>query len=209
MARSGSSKAWLKRHVSDPYVQKAKAQGLRSRAAFKLEEVDRRDRLLRAGAKVVDLGAAPGSWSEYAAKRVGPTGRVVAIDLLEVQPAAGVAVIRGDFLDPLAVGAVRDAMGGEPADVVLCDLAPNISGIASADQARAAELVHAAIDFCLENLRPEGAFLVKVFQGEAFTELLQRMKRTFEDVQTRKPAASRGESRETYLLGRRLRPSAD
>ena len=209
MARSGSSKQWLKRHVSDPYVQKAKAQGLRSRAAFKLEEVDQRDRLLRAGAKVVDLGAAPGSWSEYAAKRVGSTGRVVAIDLLEVAPAPGVAIVRGDFLDPQAVAAVREAMGGDPADVVLCDLAPNISGIASADQARAVELVHAAIDFCVENLRPEGAFLVKVFQGEAFTELLQRMKRTFEDVQTRKPAASRGESRETYLLGRRLRPSAD
>lgn len=209
MARSGSSKQWLKRHVSDPYVQKAKARGLRSRAAFKLEEVDQRDRLLRAGAKVVDLGAAPGSWSEYAAKRVGSTGRVVAIDLLEVAPAPGVAIVRGDFLDPQAVSAVRETMGGEPADVVLCDLAPNISGIASADQARAAELVHAAIDFCVENLRPEGAFLVKVFQGEAFTELLQRMKRTFEDVQTRKPAASRGESRETYLLGRRLRPSAD
>lgn len=209
MARSGSSKQWLKRHVSDHYVQKAKAQGLRSRAAFKLEEVDRRDRLLRTGAKVVDLGAAPGSWSEYAAKRVAPGGRVVAIDLLEIAPAPGVTVIRGDFLDPQAVAAVREAMGDELADVVLCDLAPNISGIASADQARAAELVHAAIDFCAENLRREGAFLVKVFQGEAFTEILQRMKRSFEDVQTRKPAASRGESRETYLLGRRLRPTAD
>ena len=209
MARSGSSKQWLKRHVSDHYVQKAKAQGLRSRAAFKLEEVDRRDRLLRTGAKVVDLGAAPGSWSEYAAKRVAPGGRVVAIDLLEIAPAPGVTVIRGDFLDPQAVAAVREAMGDELADVVLCDLAPNISGIASADQARAAELVHAAIDFCAENLRREGAFLVKVFQGEAFTEILQRMKRSFEDVQTRKPAASRGESRETYLLGRRLRPTTD
>ena len=202
MARSGSSKQWLKRHVSDPYVQKAKAQGLRSRAAFKLEEVDQRDRLLRAGAKVVDLGAAPGSWSEYAAKRVGSTGRVVAIDLLEVAPAPGVAIVRGDFLDPQAVAAVREAMGGDPADVVLCDLAPNISGIASADQARAAELVHAAIDFCVENLRPEGAFLVKVFQGEGIDPLRAEMKRSFRQLQVRKPEASRARSSEVYLLGR-------
>lgn len=209
MARSGSSKQWLKRHVSDPFVQKAKARGLRSRAAFKLEEIDRRDRLLRAGAQVVDLGAAPGSWSQYAAGRVGPSGRVVAIDLLEIAPSPGVRVIRGDFLDPAVVASVQAALADGGADVVLCDLAPNLSGIASADQARAAALVEAAIDFCLANLQPEGAFLVKVFQGEAFAALLQRMRRTFEDVQTRKPAASRGESRETYLLGRRLRPSAD
>jgi 23S rRNA (uridine2552-2'-O)-methyltransferase len=205
MARSKSSTQWLQRHVSDPFVQKAKAQGLRSRAAFKLQEIDEKDRLLRPGMRVVDLGAAPGSWSQYAAKRVGPAGKVVAIDLLEIAPSAGVTVLRGDFLDPAMQSALRVELGGAPADVVLCDLSPNLSGIASADQARAAGLAEEAIAFCRDVLAPGGAFLVKVFQGGEFRGLHETLKRTFATVQTRKPAASRGESRETYLLCRGLR----
>ncbi len=205
MARSKSSAEWLRRHVNDPFVQKAKAQGLRSRAAFKLEEIDGKDRLLRPGARVVDLGAAPGSWSQYAARRVGASGRVVAIDLLEIRPSSGVTVLQGDFLDEAMRGRLREALGAERADVVLCDLAPNLSGIVSADQARAAELVGEAIEFCRGVLAPDGAFLAKVFHGREFEPLLAEMRRTFATVQTRKPAASRGESSETYLLCRGLK----
>jgi len=205
MARSKSSAGWLRRHVDDPFVKKAKAQGMRSRAAFKLQEVDAKDRLLRPGARVVDLGAAPGSWSQYAAGKVGPAGRVVAIDLLEIAPIPGVAILRGDFLDEAVVVQLREALQGRLADVVLSDLSPNISGIASADQARAAELVLQAAGFCRGALAPDGAFLVKVFQGGEFQGLLAELRRSFTSVQTRKPAASREESRETYLLCRGLR----
>jgi 23S rRNA (uridine2552-2'-O)-methyltransferase len=206
MARSRSSAQWLKRHVGDPFVKQAKAQGLRSRAAYKLQEIDAKDKLLRPGARVVDLGAAPGSWSEYAARRIGAQGRLVAIDLLEIAPIAGATIVRGDFLDDAVVAQVEDALGGARADVVLCDLAPNLSGIASADQARAAELVLQALAFCRRSLAPDGAFLVKVFQGGEFRGLLEELRRSFAAVDTRKPAASRGESSEVYLLCRRLKP---
>lgn len=205
MARSRSSADWLKRHVGDPFVKQAKAQGLRSRAAYKLQEIDTKDRLLKPGMRVVDLGAAPGSWSGYAARKVGTAGKVVAIDLLEIAPIAGVTILRGDFLDEAMVSQVRQALGEAKADLVLCDLSPNLSGIASADQARAAELVLQALDFCRQSLAADGAFLVKVFQGSEFRGLLDELKRAFTVVQTRKPAASRGESSETYLLCRGLR----
>lgn len=204
MARTKSSRVWLQRHVSDPYVKKAQAQGYRSRAAFKLLEIDRKDRLLRPGARVVDLGAAPGGWAQAAAQKVMPRGTVVALDLLEMVPIPGVTILRGDCRDANVRRALADALGGDKADVVLCDLSPNISGIASADQAHAAELAFMAIDLCREHLKPAGAFLVKVFHGEAFGEVLAEMRKTFHDVETRKPAASRGESRETYLLARGL-----
>ena len=207
MARSKSSKAWLKRHVTDAYVQKAKAQGLRSRAAFKLEQIDAKDRLFRPGALVVDLGAAPGGWSQLAVSRVGPKGVVVAVDLLETAPISGVTVIRGDFRDSGVREAIRSALGGKPADVVLSDMLPNVSGIPSVDQANAAALTGLAIEFCRSELKPEGVFVVKVFQGEAYPALLSLMKETFRTVTTRKPEASRGESREMYLLGRGLRPA--
>jgi 23S rRNA (uridine2552-2'-O)-methyltransferase len=207
MAKSGSSKRWLRRHVSDPYVKRAQAQGYRSRAAFKLLEIDARDRLLRPGAKVLDLGAAPGGWSQVAARTVRPDGRVVAVDLLEIAPISGVMSLRADFLEAAARRSLRDALGGSLADVVLCDLSPNLSGIASVDQARAAQLAMQAIEFCREALNPEGALLVKVFQGEAYGEVLDAMKRSFRSVAVRKPGASRGESRETYLLGRGLKTS--
>jgi 23S rRNA (uridine2552-2'-O)-methyltransferase len=205
MARSKSSNQWLQRHVKDPYVRKARADGWRSRAAFKLIEVDARDRLLVPGARVIDLGAAPGGWSQVAAGRVGAHGRVIAVDLLEIAPMSLVTVFRGDFREPAVQSQIVAALAGQKADVVLSDLSPNISGIASADQARAAELVRTALDFCRAQLKPGGAFLVKVFQGEEFAGLLKEMKGLFRDVRTLKPSASREESRETYLLARGLK----
>lgn len=205
VASGHSSRRWLRRHVNDPFVRRARVAGYRSRAAWKLIEMDDRDRLLRPGAVVVDLGAAPGGWSQVAAQRVGPRGRVIAVDALEIAPPAGVRFIRGSFLDPAVRKAVREAAGGR-ADVILSDMMPNVSGISATDQARAAELIHAAIAFCEETLAPEGAFLVKVFQGREFAAVLAALRRSFRSVRTRKPAASRGESRETYLLARGLRP---
>lgn len=205
MARSKSSKRWLRRHVSDPYVKKAQAQGYRSRAAFKLLEIDKRDRLLRPGARVVDLGAAPGGWAQVAAQKVGPGGAVIAVDLLEIAPISGVTALQGDLREPQLRAALVAALGGQKADVVLSDMSPNISGIASADQARAAELAHVAIDFCRERLKPGGALLAKVFQGEEFEAVMEALRKAFREVQVRKPAASRGESRETYVLARGLR----
>jgi 23S rRNA (uridine2552-2'-O)-methyltransferase len=207
MVHSKSSKAWIRRHVTDSYVQKAKAQGYRSRAAFKLEQIDAKDRIFRAGARVIDLGAAPGGWSQLAAARVGPKGAVVAVDLLETAPISGVTVLRGDFREPSVRAAVRQALGEAPADLVLSDMLPNVTGIASVDQANAAELTRLAIEFCKKELNPDGVFVVKVFQGEAFQAVLARMKETFRTVATRKPEASRGESREVYLVGKGLRPS--
>ena len=195
----------MQRHVKDPYVRKARADGWRSRAAFKLIEVNTRDRLLVPGAKVIDLGAAPGGWSQVAAARVGAAGRVIAVDLLEIAPMSGVTVFRGDFREPAVRSQIAAALGGQRADVVLSDLSPNISGIASADQARAAELVRTALDFCRAQLKPEGGFLVKVFQGEEFIGLLKEVKSLFREVRTLKPSASREESRETYLLARGLK----
>lgn len=201
MAKSASSKRWLRRHVTDRHVHDAARQGYRSRAAFKLLEIDRKDRLLRPGMRVLDLGAAPGGWSQVAAERVRPGGRVVAVDLLALESLGGVIAVRGDFRDASLRAAVAAALDGS-ADLVLCDLSPNLSGIASADQARAAELVALAADFALEVLQPEGAFLCKIFHGEAFSALREMLDRRFASVQVRKPAASRSESRETYVLAR-------
>lgn len=195
-----SDKRWLRRHVTDPYVRKAVAQGYRSRATFKLAEIDARERLLRPGTTVVDLGAAPGGWSQLAAERVKPGGRVIAIDLLEIAPISGVTLLRGDFRDKT----LAETLKGEKADVVLSDLSPNLSGIAAVDQARSAELAAAAIDFCRRNLKPGGAFLLKVFQGEQFAAVRAELERTFRTVTVRKPPASRGESRETYMVARGL-----
>lgn len=206
MARNKSSKQWLRHQATDPYARQARAQGYRSRAAYKLLEIDSKDRLLRSGARVVDLGAAPGSWSQVAAQKAGAAGKVVAIDILEIAPIPRVTILRGDVREPESRSAVREALGGK-ADLVLSDLSPNLSGIASTDQARAAELAEVAAQFALETLKPEGALLVKVFQGEAFNEIVAGLKRSFRSVAVRKPSASRGESRETYLLA--VGPSAE
>ena len=190
--------------MKDPYVRKARADGYRSRAAFKLVEVNTRDRLLIPGARVADLGAAPGGWSQVAAQKTAPGGRVIAVDLLEIAPIPGVTVLRGDFREASVQAQVVAALDGK-ADVVLSDLSPNVSGIAATDQARAAELVRAVIDFCRAQLQPQGALLVKVFQGDEFPGLLKELKGLFREVRTLKPSASREESRETYLLARALR----
>ena len=205
MARTKSSNQWLQRHVKDPFVRKARAEGYRSRAAYKLIEINDRERFLGPGARVVDLGAAPGGWAQVAAQKVAPGGRVIAVDLLEIAPISSVTVLRGDCRDPAIQAQLVEGLGGHKADVVLSDLSPNISGIASADQARAAELVQMAMDFCRERLQREGVFLVKVFQGGEFAGLLKELKSMFREVRTLKPAASREESRETYLLARGLK----
>ena len=192
-------KQWLRRQLTDPYVRRAQEAGYRSRAAFKLLEIDRKDRLLRPGLRVLDLGAAPGGWARVAAERLRPGGRLVAVDLLELAPLEGVIAIRGDIRDASVRAAAVEALGGS-ADLVLCDMSPNLSGIASADQARAAQLVEHAVAFALEILQPQGTFVGKIFHGEAFTGLLELLKRSFEEVQLRKPAASRSESRENYVL---------
>src|SRR5438128_4646598 len=195
-AMAKSNKQWLRRHVTDHYVRKAREQGYRSRAAYKLLELDERDKFLRPGAIVVDLGAAPGSWWQVAAARTRPGGKVIAVDLLEIAPISGVTVLKGDFRDVKLL----EALEGRRADVILSDVLPNLSGIPNVDQARAAELSFAAIDFCGKALTSGGVFVLKAFQGEAFDEVLQRLKHHFGKVNVRKPAASRGESRETYVV---------
>jgi 23S rRNA (uridine2552-2'-O)-methyltransferase len=199
-----SSKEWMRRHVSDPYVRKAKAQGYRSRAAFKLLEMNQRERLLRPGMLVVDLGAAPGGWSQVAAEAVGAGGRVIAVDLLKIAPIKGVTVLQADFRDE----GLLQALGGKKADVMLSDLSPNLSGVPNVDQARSLEMSIAAIDISQRTLQPEGAFIVKAFHGEAFDELVGRLKAAFAKVKVVKPSASRGESAETYLISRGLLCSA-
>ena len=196
-----SNKQWLRRHVTDAYVRRAKAQGYRSRAAFKLLELDAKEHFLKPGAVVLDLGAAPGSWSQVAAERVRPGGKVIAVDLLDIAPISGVTVLKGDFrsLDLLA------PLAGERADVILSDLSPNLSGIANVDQARAAEMSFAALDLCKKALKTGGVFVLKAFHGAAFDEVIQRLKQDFGTVAVRKPGASRGESKETYLLCSSLR----
>jgi 23S rRNA (uridine2552-2'-O)-methyltransferase len=205
MARSKSSAQWLRRHVADPYVKRAVAQGYRSRSAYKLLEIDRKEHLLRRGTTVVDLGAAPGGWSQVAAQKVMPGGTAIAVDLLPIAAIPGVQVLAGDFLDARVQADLVVALGGKKADLVLCDLSPNLSGIASTDQARAAELARTAIDFSVAHLKPTGTLLLKVFHGEEFDAVRGALKETFREVRVLKPAASRGESRETYLIGRGLR----
>ena len=195
-----SSKAWLRRHVTDAYVRRAKEAGYRSRAAYKLLEIDRKERILARGMRVLDLGAAPGGWSQVVAERVRPGGKVVAVDILDVAPIHGVTVIKGDFRQ----AGLEAALGGK-ADVVLSDMMPNVTGVPLVDQARAAELLEAAIALCARILKTEGVFVAKVFQGEAFDAVLRALRQSFQTVTVRKPAASRGESRETYLIARRLK----
>ena len=202
MKKSASSKQWLHRHVNDPYVQRSKRDGYRSRSAYKLIEIDDKDRILKAGTLIVDLGAAPGGWSQVAARKLGPGGRVVAIDLLEMAPIPGVAIIRGDFARTDGLESVATALNGTRADGVLSDLSPNISGIAISDQARSMALAELARDFALDHLRAGGWFLVKVFQGEGYEAFHRSLKTAFTKVVVRKPDASRDESAELYILAR-------
>jgi 23S rRNA (uridine2552-2'-O)-methyltransferase len=200
--RSLSSKRWLERQLNDPYVARARREGLRGRAAYKLIEIDDKHRLLKSGARVVDLGAAPGGWSQVAAKRVGLAqgrGRVVAIDLLEMAPIAGVDFVRRDFLDARAPEEIKALLGG-PADVVLSDMAANATGHRKTDHLRIVALAEAAAEFAREVLAPDGAFLCKVLQGGTEGTLLAALKRDFAAVKHVKPAASRADSAELYLL---------
>jgi 23S rRNA (uridine2552-2'-O)-methyltransferase len=192
-----SSKEWLRRHVSDHYVQKARKEGYRSRAAYKLIEIDEKEKLFRPGQTVLDLGAAPGGWSQIAANKVTPSGRVIAIDVLEMAPISGVTTLKGDF---------RTISIENPVDIVLSDVSPNLSGIPNVDQARLLELGVAAIELCAKVLKRDGVFVVKAFHGEAFDELRERLNAVFRKVKVVKPSASRGESAETYVVARGLRP---
>ena len=198
-------KEWIKEHVADTWVKRARTEGRRSRAAYKLEEIAGRDRLLGPGQVVVDLGAAPGGWSQVAADRVGPRGRVFAVDLLEMAPMRGVTLLRGDFRDAPVAAELERALAGQKVDLVLSDMAPNLSGIPSSDQARMLELAELALDFALKHLKPQGNFLVKVFQGAGFEPFLKAVRSRFVSVAVRKPEASRSRSSEVYLLGKGLR----
>jgi len=202
VSRKAKSKAWMQEHVSDPYVRRAVAQGYRTRAAFKLMEIDDRDRLLRRGSVVVDLGAAPGGWSQVIAERVGPDGRVIALDILPMEPVPGVVVIEGDFRDAGTLARIEQALGGDRADLVVSDMAPNLSGVGASDQARAMHLCELALEFARAHLKPKGAFLVKGFQGVGYPGFVAEMRKAFVSVASRKPKASRGRSAEMYLLGK-------
>jgi len=206
MKRSKSSRRWLKEHFDDPHVQRAQREGWRSRAVFKLEELDRKYRLFRPGMTVVDLGAAPGGWSQYAARALGGKGRVIALDILPMDPLEGVDFLEGDFREDEVLAAFRARVGDRPVDLVMSDMAPNLSGMDAVDQPRAMYLVELAADFARETLAEGGTFLAKVFQGEGFDELMRELRGQYGRVVARKPSASRPRSREVYVLatGRKL-----
>ena len=198
--RSKSSARWLREHFSDPYVKKAQAEGWRSRAVFKLEELIERDRLLKPGMVVVDLGAAPGGWSQVARERLGEKGRVVALDILPMQGIGGVEFIQGDFREDAVLGQLKTMLAGAEVDLVLSDMAPNLSGMTAVDQPRSMHLVELAEEFAATHLRVGGSFLTKVFQGEGFDDLVRRLRAGYERVSIRKPKASRARSPEVYAL---------
>ncbi len=195
----------MREHINDHYVQQARAEGWRSRAAFKLMEIDDRDKLLKRGEAVVDLGATPGGWSQVAAKRVGDTGKVFALDLLELQPIHGVEFIQGDFREETVLKELEQRLDGRKIGVVLSDMAPNMSGVPLVDQARGMYLAELGLEFSRQHLKPDGAYLVKVFQGTDFDAFIKAMRGVFVTVATRKPKASRDRSAELYMLGRTLR----
>ncbi len=202
MPRSKTSARWLKEHFRDPYVQKAQSEGYRSRAVYKLLEIQERDHLLKKGMTVVDLGAAPGGWLQVFAKHVGKTGFVVGVDLLPMDPIENVILIQGDFTESSVLEAIYTALQERPVDLVASDMAPNMSGNKAIDQPRMMYLAELALDFAETILKPEGSFLVKVFQGEAFEAYLKILRTRFRKVLIRKPNASRGRSPEVYLLGK-------
>ncbi len=205
MKHKKSSRRWLDRHFNDEYVKQAQKEGYRSRAAFKLLEVQERDRLLKPGQVVVDLGAAPGGWSQIARKLVGKGGRVVALDMLEMEPLPDVECLCGDFREEKALKALTNLLAGDQVDLVISDMAPNVTGVASVDQPRAMYLCELALEFANAYLKPGGGLLVKVFQGEGFDGYVLALREVFGRVVTRKPAASRAQSREVYLVGSNFR----
>ncbi|MBT8063364.1 MAG: 23S rRNA (uridine(2552)-2'-O)-methyltransferase RlmE [Gammaproteobacteria bacterium] len=203
--KSKSSRRWMAEHGRDEFVRRAAAEGWRSRAVFKLEEIDQKYRVLKPGMVVVDLGAAPGGWSQYAAKKVGRSGRVVAMDLLDMPPLDGVTFVQGDFTESSVLKQLEALLDGLPVDLVISDLAPNISGVRAVDQPRSMYLAELALDFASQVLTEDGSLLVKVFQGAGSEEFLRQMRVAFERVRTVKPRASRPRSREVYVLGQNRR----
>jgi len=199
-------KAWMHEHVNDPYVQEAQRRGYRSRAAFKLLELDARDKLLRQGMTAVDLGAAPGSWSQVLKEKIGKSGRIVAIDLLPMDPVAGVEFVQADFREDSGLAIVEEVLGHSPVDLVVSDMAPNLSGIDPVDQARSVHLGELALDFAISHLKEGGDLVVKVFQGTGLPELTRAIAARFAKVYVRKPKSSRDRSRETFLVGKGFRP---
>lgn len=200
MARSKSSQNWLREHFSDRFVQKAQTEGLRSRAAYKLEEILKRDRLLKPGMVVVDLGAAPGGWSQLVRRELGAGGRVIALDILDMPPLAGVEFIQGDFREPEPLAQLQDLLAGQPVDLVLSDMAPNMSGMDAVDQPRSMHLAELARDFAHEHLRTGGSLLIKLFQGTGFDQYIRDLRTHYGQLRVRKPEASRSRSSEVYAL---------
>ncbi len=200
MARSKSSHRWMQRHVNDEYVKRSQKEGYRSRAAYKLLELQEKDRFIKPGQVIVDLGAAPGGWLQVAASLVGRKGLVIGLDLLEIDPLAGVELIQGDFREESTLEQLNRVLDGRPVDLVLSDMAPNISGVAAVDQPCSMYLCELALDFCRQSLREGGGFVTKVFQGEGFDAFYRDVKSSFGRVVTRKPKASRPKSREVYLV---------
>jgi 23S rRNA (uridine2552-2'-O)-methyltransferase len=197
---TSSSQRWMQEHFEDEYVKKAQKLGLRSRAVFKIEEINNKDKLIKSGMKVVDLGAAPGGWSEYAVKAVGDNGQVVACDILPMDPIAGVDFLQGDFREDAVLDALLTRIDGKNIDVVMSDMAANMTGNESADSARSMYLVELALDMCHQVLKKNGAFVVKVFQGDGFEQFMKDVRAAFTTVKTRKPDSSRARSREVYLV---------
>jgi 23S rRNA (uridine2552-2'-O)-methyltransferase len=205
MARSKSSHRWLQEHNRDHYVKRSQQEGYRSRASYKLIELDQKDRLLRPGMSVVDLGSAPGGWSQVAAKQVGDKGRVVASDILPMDSIAGVEFVCGDFTEESVLKEILDTLGSDLADLVISDMAPNMSGMRAVDQPKAMYLVELALDLAQQILKPGGNFVAKVFHGEGFDEYMRQVKGSFDRVVTRKPDASRSRSREVYIVAKGLK----
>ena len=203
--RSKSSGRWLREHFEDPFVQRAQQEGWRSRAAFKLQEIDRAERLVLPGAVIVDLGAAPGGWSQYAARTLAGRGTVIAVDLLAMDALPGVTFLQGDFREQPVLDALLELLSGRRVDLVMSDMAPNMSGVDVVDQARAADLEALALDFARKVLSPDGTLVMKLFQGAGFQELLAGARRDFGQVRVRKPKASRQRSSEAYLVARKPR----
>jgi 23S rRNA (uridine2552-2'-O)-methyltransferase len=205
MKRQAKTRAWHHQHANDFYVRQSVEQGYRSRAAYKLMEIDDKDRLLKPGAVVVDLGCAPGGWCQVAAERMKGQGRIVGIDLLEMTGLNHVSFIQGDFTEAAPLAELETLLAGQRVDLVMSDMAPNITGVTVADQARSYHLAELGLEFAEKWLKPGGAFLVKVFQGAGFEEYVRQLRGVFQTVAVRKPDASRDRSREVYLLGRGLR----
>ena len=207
-ARPKNSRDWVQRHLSDPYVKRAQAEGFRSRSVYKLTEIHAKEKLVRPGMTVVDLGSAPGGWSQWVVKEVGTKGKLVAIDLLDMEPIKDVHFIKADFSESAGLNAVIAAIGGLDAkvDLVISDMSPNLTGVVITDQARLFTLGELAMEFAIKFLKPNGVFLVKVFQGVGFEPYVKTLRENFKSVAAKKPVASRGESRETYLMARDLKP---